>query len=204
MSDSVKIFDTDGVPRGVRFGPDNSIITEDLYDYYIHTGQVWYSAGFDRRTGADALKTFAILLPVMEDASDFDIHIHWILSADAEFEITMGHNPSFTSYGTKMPVGNRSGRYILNPRYAVLYEDSVFSSIGTAVVMEDIIGSGKSNEAGHQSLGEFILPGGNNYGVEIKKVTSGSGWISWQWSWIEEYEGIVHAITTTTTTTTTS
>lgn len=198
---TVRIFDAEGIPQGLRFGIDNSQVWVSLRDYLIHTGKIVYISNFERITGAGTKKYLHIYIPTMEDASIFECHIRWKITSDSEFEVVTYYDPVTTAYGTKVPIGNKNALYESAPRYVQIYEDGTYGDLGLQV-LADIIGSGKDNEAGQEAVGEFVLVSGTNYIMEFTKVAATIGWVSWYFEWSEHYEGDVHPITTTTTSTT--
>lgn len=203
------LFDQNGNKLGLHSNAEGDIVIRDGHDQAVSDGQIWYCQCFQRLTGAGTKKYFLIDIPRMENHPEdtFDMHIHWEIRANAEFELRIYGQPEITSHGTLVNVRNQNVRHVNDTKYIKFYEDPVLSGIVQAnAIYADVVGSTKNNEAGHNFAGEFIVPGPLHYAMEIEKVASGEHWLSWYFYFSEDYDRTktVHAITTTTSTTTTT
>lgn len=201
---SVKIFDRDGVPQGVHINNEGDIVIRDGHNEAVHDGQIWYNANYALVSGAGTKKYFLFLSPAVENQSYpdnyFQIHMHWVVTSDAGFYMRVFYDPTITSKGDNLLIRNHNVWYVNNKRYSQLRVNPVFSDNGTEVWAQ-MIGAGKENQAGDQFTGEFILPGGYNYGVEFEKIASGDGILSWYWFFSEDIVGTERVLSVTTTTT---
>jgi len=209
MGKTIQLLGVDGNSHPVLINADGEIVVRNGHDQAVMEGQIWYSSNFATLSGEGDTKYFYLNIPQVENQvygeNYFQLHMHWKIDADSGMILRTYVNPTVTAKGDPLVVRNKNGWFSGNPHYADFRVDAVFSDLGTEV-WADIVGTEKSNEAGHGFAGEFILPGGLSYAMKIEKQASGDGWVSWHWYWSEEVVGInsVIPITTTSTTTTTT
>ena len=223
---TIKHFDRKGNPQGLNINPatgdvgvvlydqwGNPLLTHDQkqivlpeLDYFIHLGQVKYIQNYRRIEGAGTKTYIYARVPQMSNPwpdEYMDIHMHWKLGAEAEFEIASYFLPTVATFGTRLEPRNRNARYAGTYDALDAWIDNTFSSLGIWV-WSDVIGAGRSNEAGDQSLGETILTEGTTFVLEFTKVPSGTHWLSWNFVFSEEYVGTPLPFDTPTTSTTTT
>jgi len=191
----------DLVPISVT--PGGKIITKSSHDDAVDSGEIFFLKDFTRPSGADTEQTFTITIPANPYGSYSEVHLHWAVHAEAEFEMRTYYAPTINAPGTLLTPLNRNANY-QGPGGPVPISqwrrDATFTDYG-AETYADVVGNGKRNVAGHSFQGEFILNANSLWSMVFKKVATGTHWLSWEFNFSEDLYGAQSSTTTSTTTT---